>query len=369
MMKRFFTICLLCLFLTGCGNKDKSVTNITFSTWGSASEMSILKPIISDFEKENPDIKVNLQHIPQNYFQKIHLLFASNLEPDVIFINNLNLPVYSNRLADLSDVIDKKTYFKQGVEALSVDGKVYAVPRDISVLMIYYNKDLFDICGVKYPSRDWTLADLENISKKLTNKNTFGISYEPDIYYALPYIGYFLNGANDVLQSDSKEFKDGISFYKGLAFKSHYAPTPSEVGSLTLAQMFLKQKTAMHLSGRWLTPKYRESSTFRWDVVNFPDCTAPSDASGWAISKASKHKKEALKFVLYLASKQNIEKMTADGLIIPARVDVANSPAFLSGKPEHSQLFLYAIEHSKTTKVDKKYNKTVNILNEKYFDK
>lgn len=372
MMKRFFFICFLCIFLTGCSKDTPNVTEITFSTWGSASEMSILKPIITDFEKENPDIKINLQHIPQNYFQKIHLLFASNLEPDVIFINNLNLPVYSDRLTDLSENINKNIYFKQSLDALSVDGKVYAVPRDISVLMIYYNKDLFDRYGIPYPKKDWTIQDLENISRKLTNKKTFGISYEPDIYYALPYIGYFNSAILDDSGNpliDTKEFKKGINLYKSLAYNSHCAPMPSEVGSMTLAQMFLRQKTAMHLSGRWLTPKYRESASFRWDVVNFPNCSAPSDASGWAISKASKHKKEALKFILYLSSKQNTEKMTSLGLIIPARSDVANSPVFLNGAPEHSDLFLYAVEYSKTTNVNKKYNRLANRINQQYFDK
>ena len=69
---------------------------IQFSSWGSESEISILKPILKDFEKENPDIKIDFMHIPQNYFQKLHLLFASNTSPDVIFINNQYLPIYAN---------------------------------------------------------------------------------------------------------------------------------------------------------------------------------------------------------------------------------------------------------------------------------
>ena len=61
---------------------------IQFASWGSKSEVEIIKPILKDFEKENPSIKIDFMHIPQNYFQKIHLLFASNTAPDVIFINN-----------------------------------------------------------------------------------------------------------------------------------------------------------------------------------------------------------------------------------------------------------------------------------------
>ena len=51
---------------------------IQFATWGSKSEIEIIRPILAGFEKENPNVRVEFMHIPQNYFQKIHLLFASN---------------------------------------------------------------------------------------------------------------------------------------------------------------------------------------------------------------------------------------------------------------------------------------------------
>ena len=61
-----------------------------------------------------------------------------------------------------------------------------------------------------------------------------------------------------------------------------------------MAQMFLQGKIAMHISGRWLVPKYRESAHFDWDITQFPKGTkgsiVPLDASGWAISSKSTKK-------------------------------------------------------------------------------
>ena len=96
-MKKYLILFLMFtgLFLCGCTNRD-SRTVIQFASWGSKSEVDILKPMLSEFEKLNPEIKVDFMHIPQNYFQKIHLLFASRKAPDVIFVNNLYLPVYAN---------------------------------------------------------------------------------------------------------------------------------------------------------------------------------------------------------------------------------------------------------------------------------
>ena len=79
-------LCFLCI---GHIFKPKdSRETLQFASWGSKSEVAIIKPILAEFARENPEIKIDFMHIPQNYFQKIHLLFASNTAPDVIFINN-----------------------------------------------------------------------------------------------------------------------------------------------------------------------------------------------------------------------------------------------------------------------------------------
>ena len=350
LLKYLFLFC--CLFvLCGCQQKHDKMTVIRFSTWGSASEINILTPIIKEFEQENPNIKIELLHIPQNYFQKIHLLFASNLAPDVVFINNLNLPVYADHLEALG--IDKSLYYKQSVDALSYNGHVYAVPRDVSNLVIYYNKDIFNKCGIKYPNNKWTLEDLLQIAQLTKKHGYWCIGYEEDMYYALPYI---LTLGGSIYSSESVKTQKGFVYYTNLAYKYHYAPVKSEVGSKTVAQLFLEGKIAMHLSGRWMSPKYYESAKFDWGVINFPGIV-PCDASGWAISKKSKNKDAALKFVDFLSSKENIEKMTKSGLIVPARIDV----------PFKDKPFIDAVAKSITLQITPAYNKTIGKLNDTVF--
>lgn len=371
MIKKIFTLFCLCVLLTGCGNKNNNITVLKFSTWGSASEMKILAPIIKEFELKNPDIKIEVMHIPQDYFKKLHLLFASNLAPDVIFINNLNLPVYKNFLIKLDNYIDKKEYFEQPISALSCDGNLYAIPRDISVMVIYYNKDIFNKHHINYPKSNWTLNDMLQKAITLTDKNSWGISYEQNMNYIIPYLQAFNGGILDKNYNyigENPNSKKGAKFYNDLAYKYHCAPTVAQTGSKTQAQLFLEGKLAMHLTGRWMIPKYRECANFDWDIINFPKCSAPSDASGWAISKTSKHKDSAIKFVLFLSEKRNIAKISNDGLIVPARRDVANSNEFLSGKPHHSDLFLYSVEHSNVSPISNKYNQITDKLNDKLFN-
>lgn len=342
-------------------------TVIQFASWGSKSEIDILKPLLEDFETQNPDIKIEFMHIPQNYFQKIHLLFASNTSPDVIFINNLFLPVYANAgvLEDLSGTdINRNDFYEKSLESLSWNGKLFAVPRDVSNLVIYYNKDLFKSAGIAYPANDWTFDDFLTAAKKLTHRpDIFGISFEEDSLFYLPYLmsegGGILSDDLSRLTIDEPASQKGLKFYADLRKKYHVAPQKSESASATMAQMFLQGRLAMHLSGRWLVPKYREEAIFEWDVAPFPKGDAgsvvPMDASGWAISKTSKHKPEALKLIKFLSSKNSIEKLTKSGLIIPARKDCANS-VLNEKKPANSQVFIDVINTSKPTPVSVNYN-------------
>lgn len=369
-------ILLVCLILTASlfcslkyNNNHNQKTIIQFATWGSESEMKILKPVLHDFEQENPDIKVDLMHIPQNYFQKIHLLFASNTAPDVIFMNNQYLPVYANAcvLEDLTPYNQQfgfENFYIKSLEALSWNNHIYGVPRDVSNLVIYYNKDIFDKYAVPYPKSGWTYEEFLSKSQKLTHlPQVFGISFDEEPLFYMPYLMGF--GVDYVPDFNDQKVKNAIQNYADLRHKYHIAPLKTEVSSMTMAQMFLQGRLAMYLSGRWLVPKYREEAKFNWDVIEFPKVNSlsktPIDASGWVISKSSKNKKEAIKLVQYLSSKSSTEQLAKSGLIVPARIDCADT--LQDGqKPENSKIFTDIIESSIPTPITVNYREILDNL-------
>lgn len=371
-------ICLITVIVFGYPkfhNKDSSdKVTIHFSSWGSESELKILKPILIEFENENPDIKIDFLHIPQNYFQKLHLLFASNTSPDVLFINNQYLPIYANAgvLEDLTgydEYFNKNDFYKKSLESLSWNNKLYAIPRDISNLVIFYNKDIFKKYNVPYPKPGWKYEDFIKTAQKLTHKpEIYGISFEEEPLFYLPYLMSF--GLDDVPRYEDEKTQIGLKKYADLRKKYKVAPLKEEIASATMAQMFLQGKLAMHLSGRWLVPKYRDDAKFDWDIVEFPQGTSgsivPLDSSGWAISKSSKHKKEAARLIQFLASKKSSNQFTQSGLIVPARIDVATSQVFLDGnKPKNAQVFLDIIETSKPTPLKVNYREILDDLKSK----
>lgn len=354
-------VIFVCVFmLSGCGVKD-SPTIVQFASWGSKSEIDIIKPVLKEFEEQNPDIKVDFMHIPQNYFQKIHLLFASNTAPDVIFMNNQYLPVYANA-GLLEELVTGGEFYSQALNALSFNGKIYAIPRDVSNLVLFYNKDLFDKNGVSYPSDNWTFEEFLNKAKQLSKNGNFGVSFEEDPLFYLPYL---MSNGGGFYDMDKPESRDAIDFYADLRKKYHVAPEKSQSASATMAQMFLQQRLGMYLSGRWMVPKLREEADFNWDIAKFPKGTkgsiVPLDASGWAIAKSSLHKEEAMKLVNYLSSSESIKKLCQSGLIVPALKEAASCIAD-NQKPENSRIFLDVIETSVPTPVTVDYREVLDKL-------
>lgn len=371
-MKKFLLV-LICLIFIVTGCKPKQDDKLVFASWGSKTEVQILKDLISDFEKENPDIKVEFLHIPQNYFQKLHLMFASNLAPDVIFINNLNIPVYEKYLLDLNEIIkNKEDYYPQVLDTMTYENRLLAIPRDVSTLVVFYNKDLFDKNNIPYPNENWNITDFLNTAKKLTNHGVYGISFEENSLFYLPYMRAFEGGilsstGEQIMNSENSQ--KGIQFYSDLRNKYNVAPKKYQSASETMAQMFINGRLAMHLSGRWLVPKYREDIKFDWDIINFPNVNGKSsvtlDSSGYAITKTSKHKAEAVKLVEFLSSDKAIQKFTTTGLIVPARIDTINSSAFLdNNKPKNAKVFVDVIKNSEKTPVNKHYKEITDKLDE-----
>ena len=377
-MKKFILLILIIIFssiFVATKNKENETTKaINFCSWGSQSEVAIIKEVIKDFENET-NLKVNFIHIPQNYFQKLHLLFASNYNLDVIFLNNQYAKTYinANLLTDLTPYINKKEYYDVSLNAFKENDKIYAIPRDISNLVLYVNKDIMKKQGVAYKERINTLSELKTIAKKLTFDETFGINSEENSLFWLYYLaangGGILSDNGKEVILNKKESLEAIDFYSELINKENIAPTKAQIGSMTTAQMFINGKLSMYLGGRWLVPKFRETITFDWDIIEFPSSDKNKvyiDSSGWAISSKSKNIDNSLKLIEYFSSEKSIEKFTQSGLIIPARIDVSTKyiQQDNKNKPAHSKIFIDMLNRAKPTPVNKNYNKINDIINE-----
>lgn len=365
---RKLVILLLMLLLSAC-QPAKDPNTIVFSTWGSPIEMDILNPLLDQFRKENPEITLKVLHVPDKYFQKMHALLAANIAPDVLFLNNINFPIYASNesFLDLEPYLQKSAslkasdFYPQTLEGFRWQGKLQGIPRDASNLVVFYNQELFDKAGLPYPKDGWTYDEMIEIARKLTvdadgdkHPEQFGMSFDKRSLFWLPYVW---SAGGDIFNADRSEFMltkpealKGLQLAADLRHKHHVAPTSAEAGSAAMAQLFTQKKLAMLLTGRWSVTTFRKDVPFKWDIAPFPKGPAGSivdaDASGWVISKTCPAPDKAWKLIEFLASKQVSEAFTKPGLIIPARKDVAESDVFLAPgeQPKRAKVFIDALQ-------------------------
>jgi multiple sugar transport system substrate-binding protein len=362
------------IVLAGCAGPDDRA--LTFSTWGSIDEIDTLKPLLAEFQREHPDIPVRLIHIPDEYPHKIRLLAASRQMPDVLFMENQTLPGFARRgvLRDLGPYLAKdpelkaSDFYPQVMRAMSVGGTLYGIPRDLSNLVMYYNKRLFDQAGVPYPTAGWTYEDLVAKARRLTRgDDQFGVGFAP---YPLYWLHYLWSDGADVMDPAMTRCTlldppalAAMRRYLDLRWKHHVAPTEAQVGNARMSQLFAQGKLAMMVGGRWVVPGFRKKLDFPWDVAPFPrgkvGSVVDADASGWCIARSCQEPEKAWRLIRFLASKKAITAFTESGLIVPSRPDVADTPVFKRGAPASSQVFLDAIATARPTLTPPSYDEIV----------
>jgi lactose/L-arabinose transport system substrate-binding protein len=135
--------------------QDKPKGEITLWGWKAAVTDTLQKSgILTDFQAEYPDIKVNIvEYSPADVYQKLPLaLSAGEGGPDVALVENSHLAQFIDLggLMDLTDrikpYVDKMNKYKW--YDATKDGKYYAMPWDSGPVVLYYRRDVFKKAGL-----------------------------------------------------------------------------------------------------------------------------------------------------------------------------------------------------------------------------
>lgn len=342
-----------------------NLITLTLSIWGNAEEVATTQQLIKTFEQQHPTIRVKLLHTPDQYMSKLQLLMATNQSPDVLLMNNLTLPLFThaNQLLSLESTLtptEKQAFMPQSLETFTINNHLFALPRDVSVLVLYLNTDWLKQAGLKPPTPNWrwqqeAIPLLQAAVKHppLASKAAphWGISFytKPALFW-LPFIFSWGGTLPQTPQQAASNFLpnasavQGLTFYQQLRTQYHLAPLATEVGNTSMTELFLQQKLVAIISGRWILPVLQQQAPFQWQIFPLPAGPAGSvvgvDGSGYCVSATSVHPKQAVALAKFLTSKQAQTLFAHSGLITPARTDVplnANQATFLkaiqTGKP------------------------------------
>lgn len=133
----------------------------------------VLESVIADYEKTNPSTKIEVQYVGfQDMTQKLMAAVAAGDPPEVFNVQNQYETFELARKGiirpgdPIIDHVGRKDYFDRVLKAMTLDGKVWAVPFSIGVNVLWYRKDLYDKYGLKEPKTwDEYLNNLEVLTK------------------------------------------------------------------------------------------------------------------------------------------------------------------------------------------------------------
>jgi len=343
---------------------------LTFTHWDVGIVRTVLLALARNFEKSHPNIKVKVLDIPYDrYDEKITAMVAAGNPPDLGYGREPVVLEWAEKgvLLDLTPFIKKDPDPNVKLEnripfswyLYDRGKKVAGSSVALEIMVLWYNKDMFDKAGLAYPSpnpdKPWTYKDLIEAATKLTvdrngkhpdepgfdptNIKTFGVSFS--VWYAslLPFIrsngGDFYNEAATEPLIDHPEAVEAIQFLADLIYKYHVAPTPAQLASLPSLSIALQtQQVAMAIDGQWALSTLSKAAKgrFKLGVAPLPIFKKPVGVlTGGPIVMFSggKHKEEAWEFYKWLMNPENVLPVMRDGLWMPVQKSWFTDPKLL----------------------------------------
>lgn len=328
--------------------KQLAPANITVWATGADTDAQVLQSAANAFSTLHPGVKVTVQAISwTDSHAKILAAVSSGTGPDMItgglsfgieFGQKGGLVDLKAKYPDLVDQIHKLSQPGIYDSLIGLDGKVYAVPGDLAVMMMYYRTDILEQNGLT-PPKTWdeltaAVAKLQSAAKAK------GLGFG---WGATGWLGYF-----------NFLYSAGGSFYDSKCTKATIN-NPAGLKSLQFySDLFTKYKATTDQSADFeagfANGDYPIGFNGSWELINMevshpelkgkwaaaPIVTGPAGKGtafiggrGLSIMNTSKNQDQAAEFIRYLYTDQasiqtSNEAAKLSTIWLPARVDMAD---------------------------------------------
>ncbi len=304
---------------------------LSFLTNGSPQYVESTRAFIEEFERANPDIKIEMS---LGGVDKFLTSLAGGTPPDIVRLYAATVPEMAAR-----GLIQNLTPFlaKSGVDTadfvpaiwnrgLSYRGNPYAVAYGIGVTGMFYNKDLFAQTGLGTPDASWRWeSEGLEAGRKLTQSGADGTIER----YFLPSIprtevgpfmysaggGYFSDDERTAI-IDRPESVQGVQFVRDLMWQYEIAAPPGS------SVKFTEGTTAAFNVGSWYLSEMNNVDSFDWDVAPLPSLYGGRGTDIWpetpvAIPAGVPHPDLSWRFLEFIVSKEGQTSLAELGLATP----------------------------------------------------
>ena len=242
--------------------------------------------VAAAFEKENPDIKINIEVVPwDTLLQRLTTDIAGGTAPDISIIGTRWLLDFAEQgIAEpLNDYLTPEfqdTFIDTFMAPSVIDGKIMGLPVAASARAMVVNLDLFEKADATPPETWDQLYEAAQKISELPDTYGFGLQgkeIETDAYY---YYALWTFGG-DILTDegksglDSPEAIEAAKFYKKLLDEGLTQPSPTNYSREDVFNLFKQGNLGIIFTFPMLIPQIEaEAPDLNYKVMPFPEKAA-----------------------------------------------------------------------------------------------
>lgn len=295
------------------------------------------KSLISNFESQNKDIKVNWVDIPWTAMEnKILTAVSAKTPPDVV---NLN-PDFASQLAGRNAWLDLDTkvpndarasYLPNIWKASTLNSKSFGIPWYLTTRLTIYNTDLLKQAGISKPPATYTeLAQVAQQIKDKTGKYAFFVTFVPqdsaEVLQSFVQMGVTLLDAEGKAAFNSPQGKAAFQYWVDLYKKGLLPKEALTQGHRHAIDLYQAGETAFLASGPEFlktisnnAPKIAQASAVA------PQLTGDTGKKNVAvmnivIPRDSKNPDAAVKFALFVTNDENQLTFAKAANVLPSTI-------------------------------------------------
>lgn len=309
----------------------------------------------AEFSQKYPNVKVEFEEFPSSeYWTKLLTLHASDQLGDLAWGWNAQGQLASwghqgvvRALDDLAkaDKYDLTQFYAGAIEADRWEGKLWAVPTvgHPGEVTLFFNRNLLDAGGMRYPDVSWKLDDLVEAARRLAKPDVWGYGSSRSYFQMMVRLRAF---GGELLSPDGKRTllssvgsKAALQWEYDMIGKHRVAPSPAEPqGS---GAMFQNGTMALFSSNVATVTTWRRpiGERFSWAATLFPP--GPSGKRGTSLhtntmhlTRQTKRAREGWELMKLLCSHEvGVQKILMESGSPGARPDVWNDQRLWDHEP------------------------------------
>ncbi len=355
---------------------------IQYAYWGDQNEEITTTNLLKTFMAKYPNIKVEGTRFARNteFAQKITTLAAAGTLPDVSTFYEPNVLEWgmAGRFVDLTDFYKKGPPKLDQIKFITPDGKIVGISVANEIMVIWYNKKIFDAAGLPYPpaeaSKAWSWDQFVDVAKKLTKDANGKTPYDPGFdknnirtygfwvsQWWMPWLTFAASNGGGMVSADGKKLTmadpatiDAIQKMADLMNVDHVSPTPTSQQNMPgdTATYLLSGQVAMVMDGTWNlltlgTTKDQQGLDFGVGVLPYmKNLATTSVGTPIVVYKTTKHLDASLTLLGFLMDPNNSLPLLQNGIWLPNEKQWYTDPALLKkwiDNPRHPPEYKTAV--------------------------